>query len=120
MRQRDLTRHEFVSSIPEHLAEGVLYVSVSFATAIHSCCCGCGNEVVTPLSPSDWEMSYDGESISLNPSIGNRRFACGSHYFIRRNRVMWLPSFREAESRPRQSLWRRFVSGLTLVRWNRR
>ena len=45
--------HEFVEGIPERLEEGVLYVSILYATAMHLCACGCGREVVTPLTPTD-------------------------------------------------------------------
>ena len=44
---------------------------------------------MTPLSPTDWKLIFDGESISLDPSIGNRSFARKSHYWIRRNKVRW-------------------------------
>ena len=81
--------HEFVNYIPDALDEGVLYVSIPFATVMHKCCCGCGQEVVTPLDPTDWEMTFDGKSISLNPSIGNWSLACQSHYWIYRNQVRW-------------------------------
>jgi hypothetical protein len=81
--------HEFVHYIPDRIDEGKLYVSVTFATVVHRCCCGCGNEVVTPLSPTDWQLTFDGESVSLDPSIGNWSFTCRSHYWIRRGRVHW-------------------------------
>jgi len=81
--------HKFVKSVPEALQDGVLYVSVEYATAIHKCCCGCGKEVVTPLSPRDWKLTFDGETISLYPSIGNWSFPCQSHYWITNNRVEW-------------------------------
>lgn len=84
-------RHEFVEHIPEDLEDGVIYVSVGFATVVHRCCCGCGNEVVTPLHPNDWNLTFDGETISLNPSIGNWSFDCQSHYWIERNQVDWAP-----------------------------
>lgn len=80
--------HRFVRSIPKELEPGVLYVSMEYATAIHSCCCGCGSQVVTPLTPTDWEMSFDGEAVSLSPSIGNWGFPCRSHYIIRKGRVV--------------------------------
>lgn len=80
--------HEFVPSIPDTLEEGVVYISIPYATAVHLCCCGCKNEVVTPITPTDWELTFDGETISLYPSIGNWGFACQSHYWIRRNRVV--------------------------------
>ena len=83
-------KHEFVDYIPDVLDEGVLYVSIPFATLMHKCCCGCENEVVTPLDPTDWEMTFDGKSTSLSPSIGNWSLTCQSHYWIYRNRVRWV------------------------------
>lgn len=82
-------RHEFVEFVPERIEDGVVYVSIPYATAIHRCACGCGHEVVTPLSPTDWRVIFDGKSVSLDPSIGNWSFDCQSHYFIRKNRVLW-------------------------------
>ena len=89
MTQVDWIDYEFVDHIPNTLNEGVLYVSIPFATAVHKCCCGCENEVVTPFSPSDWQMTFDGKSVSLHPSIGNWGLDCQSHYRISRNRVVW-------------------------------
>ncbi len=80
-------KQRFVQHIPESLESGVLYISMEYATAAHSCCCGCGEEVVTPFSPTDWRMTFDGETISLRPSIGNWNFACRSHYVIDRGKV---------------------------------
>ncbi len=74
-------RHEFVEFIPCELEEGVLYISIPYTTAVHNCCCGCGNRVVTPLTPADWKLSYDGEAVWLSPSIGNWNFPCQSHYW---------------------------------------
>jgi hypothetical protein len=82
---------EFVGEIPRGLEDGVLYVSMEFATVVHCCACGCGRKVVTPLSPTDWHITYDGESVSLFPSVGNWSFPCRSHYVIRANRVRWAP-----------------------------
>lgn len=90
--------HKFVEFIPEALDDDVLYVSVIHGTAVHGCCCGCGREVVTPLTPADWELTFDGETVSLYPSIGNWNFPCRSHYWITKNRVEWAPSWgQEAE-----------------------
>lgn len=90
---------EFVEFIPEQLQEGVLYISDRFNTAVHLCCCGCGHEVVTPLSPADWKLRRMGRAVTLSPSIGNWSFACMSHYWIRNNRVVWAPSFTPQEIR---------------------
>jgi len=81
--------HEFVRTIPDKLERRTLYVSMHYAVAAHMCCCGCGREVVTPLSPTDWTLVFDGTSISLYPSIGNWSFECRSHYWITGSRVRW-------------------------------
>lgn len=85
----DTVKYVFVDAIPESLEERTLYVAMDFATAAHKCCCGCGEEVVTPLSPTDWKITYDGVSVSLSPSIGNWSFPCLSHYWIVRNEIRW-------------------------------
>jgi hypothetical protein len=89
MRPGAVLTHEFVDSIPEQLREGTVYVCVRYATVVHRCCCGCGREVVTPLSPTDWTLLFDGASVSLRPSIGNWNFPCQSHYWIQHDRVRW-------------------------------
>jgi hypothetical protein len=80
-------QHKFVEFIPEVLEQDVIYISMTYSTAIHLCVCGCGNEVVTPISPVDWQLTFNGKSVSLSPSIGNWNFKCQSHYFIRQNKV---------------------------------
>ena len=112
MNEFNSVQHEFVHHIPpgEQMENGVAYVSIPFATVVHRCCCGCGNEVVTPLDPSQWQLTFDGRSISLSPSIGNWNFACKSHYWIQRNHVTWacaslqnepkLPGFSRSKMRP--------------------
>ena len=82
-----MLKHKFVEFIPEKAEEGVLYISIEYCTAIHKCVCGCGNEVVTPLSPTDWRLSFNGKTVSLYPSIGNWNFDCQSHYWIKNNKI---------------------------------
>jgi hypothetical protein len=84
---------KFVELMPESLEPETLYVSTRFALVSHRCACGCGEEVVTPLSPSEWHLIYDGETISLYPSIGNWNFPCRSHYWIVQNGVRWAPKW---------------------------
>lgn len=95
MRQQRYS-HQFVEFVPDALEEGVLYVSMAYATAVHKCACGCGREVVTPLSPTDWQLSFNGEVVSLDPSIGNWSFPCRSHYYIRRGLVRWAGDMSDA------------------------
>lgn len=82
-----IIHHKFVEFIPDVIEEKTLYISIEYCTAVHKCVCGCGNEVVTPISPTDWELSFDGKTVSLSPSIGNWSFECKSHYFITRNNI---------------------------------
>jgi hypothetical protein len=98
MKPEITLKHKFVDYIPENLDDLTIYVSIEFATVVHKCCCGCGNEVVTPLSPTDWKLIFDGQSISLNPSIGNWNFPCQSHYWIKNNRVRWAPRWSQKEN----------------------
>lgn len=80
--------HAFVDLMPSEREEGVIYISIKFSTAVHSCLCGCGMKVVTPIRPDKWVLTYDGEAISLSPSIGNWSFPCQSHYWVQDGQVI--------------------------------
>ena len=80
----------FIEHFPDHLEPGVLYVSMKYAICAHSCACGCGQKVITPLSPTKWKLIYDGETVTLYPSIGNYGFPCQSHYFLTKGRIKWI------------------------------
>ena len=88
--------HEFVEFIPDVIEDGKIYVSIAYATAVHKCACGCGKEVVTPLSPTDWKLIFDGNTVSLDPSIWNWGFPCRSHYWIGNNRAVWAEDWSQA------------------------
>jgi hypothetical protein len=92
-----ILQHKFIKNAPDTLEDGVVYVSIEYASVIHKCCCGCGEEVVTPLAPKEWKLTYDGESITLYPSIGNWKFKCRSHYLIINNRVVWPDEFKSTK-----------------------
>jgi hypothetical protein len=92
-------RPKFVEFIPERIEEGVLYVSERYSTAVHKCCCGCGKEVVTPLSPAEWSAKLNGGQVSLWPSIGNWKYPCRSHYMIRDGRVLEAKTLTERQIR---------------------
>ena len=101
-----ILRHEFVGTIPDALESGVLYLSIEFRTSIHLCCCGCQNVVVLPIRPTAWRLTYDGENVSMAPSIGNWSFPCRSHYWIRGGRVVWAEQWSDekVEAGRRQAL----------------
>jgi len=89
--KRTAATHAFVEFIPpvQDMDEGKVYISIPYATVAHRCMCGCGCEVVTPLSPIHWQLMFDGKTISLHPSIGSWSLPCHSHYWIRNDKVVW-------------------------------
>ena len=103
MKSHETLRHEFVRLMPNQgeLVDGVVYVSIPMRLVMHNCCCGCGTEVSTPLAPTFWELRFDGVTVSLYPSIGNRQMTCRSHYWIIRNRVSWAMPYSQVVSEKR-------------------
>ena len=100
---------EFVDKIPSNLKDGILYVCISCNVIVHRCACGCGEKTVTPIDKKyGWIMKYDGQAITLIPSIGNFSIPCRSHYYITENRVEWLGSYRH--NCKNKSLWSKFKS----------
>ena len=92
-----MMQHRFVEIIPDAVEDDVLYISLKYCTAIHKCVCGCGNEVVTPISPTDWKLIFDGKTVSLSPSMGNWSFNCQSHYWIKRNEIVYAREWDKEE-----------------------
>jgi hypothetical protein len=82
-------RPEFVEFVPKELEGGVLYVSIPYSTTVHKCASGCGSKITLPVNPAKWRFLYDGETISLWPSVGNWSYECQSHYWIEQNRIEW-------------------------------
>ena len=105
---------QFVVRIPEHIADNILYICLECNITIHKCACGCGEEIALPLDPKQWKLIYDGETVSLTPSIGNWSYKCKSHYFIRNNNVEWAAAWTENQIKEnrkplkKKSFWDRF------------
>lgn len=96
-------QHKFVELMPSILEEGNIYISLEYGTAIHKCVCGCGNKVVTPITPTDWQITFDGETISLYPSIGNWAFDCKTHYWIIKNTVKYAGEWSDKDIKKRRT-----------------
>ena len=97
--RRPFYTHAFVGTLPDELRENVLYVSIQFATSAHKCFCGCGREVVTPIHPTKWKLTFDGVHVSLHPSVGSWSLPCQSHYWLQNGNVMWADKFSEEQIR---------------------
>ena len=91
--RKDAIIHQFVTAIPprHNMETKTLYISIPLRIANHLCICGCGIESPTPLAPTEWSMTFDGESVSLAPSIGNQKMNCRSHYWIKGGQAIWVP-----------------------------
>ena len=84
----------FVEVMPsfDAIKDGQLWISHKHRTVNLRCPCGCGELTVLSLHPSRWHVYFDGKSVSLKgPTRGSiwTTSACGSHYFIRNNEVVW-------------------------------
>jgi hypothetical protein len=101
-RRIDTVTFQFVDLLPPELEEGVVYISIEHRTIVHKCCSGCGGRVVNGIGPAPWSLLFDGETISLDPSIGNGGLPCNSHYWIIKNGVKWAPPLTPAQNRRSQ------------------
>lgn len=81
----------FVKRIPHKIEEGILYIAPECDAIIHRCACGCGEIISTPTDEHGWLLTYQDSCVSLYPSIGNYSYNCKSHYFITKNKIVWLP-----------------------------
>ncbi|WP_352844153.1 DUF6527 family protein [Mesorhizobium sp. M0644] len=75
----------------DELEPGKFYYSDDFRSSVHLCACGCGSRVVLPIKPAGWRLLQNASSFTISPSVGNREFACRSHYLIEGGRIIWLP-----------------------------
>lgn len=82
---------KFVDEIPKDISDGNLFLCLQYNAVVHKCACGCGEIISTPLDKTHgWIMQYDGETVTLSPSVGNGSYKCRSHYFIQGNNIVWL------------------------------
>ena len=104
---------EFVNRIPSILKDGILYVCIECNVIVHKCACGCGEKTVTPIDKENgWIMKYDGQTITLRPSIGNFSMNCKSHYYITENKVEWLERYTNKANK--KNIWNRIKQFFTL------
>lgn len=80
-----------VIEMPEHLEEGIIYISEEYDVSIHLCACGCKQKTVMPLGPKGWDIRIHEGKVSFTPSIGNFSWEgkYHAHYFITENKVQW-------------------------------
>ena len=92
MERLETLTPKFVELIPannEELMPGIIYICAKHKTVVHRCPCGCGGLSEFVLSSTRFRMTYDGDSVTFSPSVGNPHLGCRSHYWIRGNQVQW-------------------------------
>lgn len=93
MDRLEKIRVEYVTTIPDTKEDGVLYLSRYFGLAVMMCPCGCGEQCVMPLQPNDergWVIGVDRDKVTLSPSILETTCPNKSHFFIRKNKIVWI------------------------------
>lgn len=91
-------KFKFMDDLPHtcEMEEDIVYVSFEDNVSKHLCMCGCGELIVTPISPVEWSLVYNGR-YSLSPSIGNWQLPCKSHYFITDEKVEMSYQFTDSK-----------------------
>lgn len=105
---------------PDELEPGKFYLSVDFRSSAHLCACGCGSRVVLPIKPAGWKLTQTATSFSITPSVGNREFACRSHYLIEGGRIVWLSSMTDREVQASRAIDKQHIEKmLSVTFWQR-
>jgi|GEM_PF-687880 hypothetical protein len=91
----DLRYVESMQEIPDRLEEFVYIVGLQKPKwVIIPCPCRCGERLEINLMRSRhprWHLQLKNGVISLWPSLWMTDKKCGSHFWIERNRVIWVP-----------------------------
>jgi hypothetical protein len=88
---------ESMQDVPKKL-KGMLYIvgKPRPKWAIMACPCRCGERIDINLMESrqpSWRLTSDDVKVSLHPSLWMPNEKCGSHFWIRQNRIDWVPYF---------------------------
>jgi len=89
---------KFVELMPQVLESGILYVSTTYLLMVHLCACGCKEKVVLPIHPKQWRFTYNGDDVTVHPSVGNIETDCNSHYWITSGDVEWSANISSTEA----------------------
>lgn len=93
---------KFVELMPKVFESGILYISTTYLLMLHLCACGCGEKVVLPIHPMQWHFTYNGDDVTVHPSIGNIGTTCNSHYWVINGDVEWSTDISAAEAARRR------------------
>jgi hypothetical protein len=96
-RRRRLDGVTFVPSmndLPERLSGQIFVIGTPAAKwAVLECPCRCGERIDVNLMHSRrpfWGIGISSKGVTLAPSLWMPADKCGSHFFIRDNRILWV------------------------------
>lgn len=96
-RRRRLRKVIWVESrekLPACLGSSIYVVGQEKAKwVVIDCPCGCGERIDVNLMATRipaWKFSVDGGQVTLWPSLWLPQDKCGSHFWIKRNRIIWV------------------------------
>lgn len=86
---------ESMSDVPKKLKGDLYIVGTSKPKwAILACPCRCGDRIDVNLMASRqpvWQVTKSAQGVTLHPSLWMPKEKCGSHFWIRQNRIHWVP-----------------------------
>jgi|ERR1035437_1543582 hypothetical protein len=71
----------------------IVYRGGQYRRAVLQCPCRCNRRIDLNLSASrfpHWTVEKTGEAVTLSPSVWVPVDECGSHFFLRQNRIDWV------------------------------
>jgi hypothetical protein len=90
-----VVRIESMSQLPKRLKSHLYIVGGAKPKwAILACPCRCGDRIDVNLMATrqpSWQLSTNGGEVSLHPSLWMPKEKCGSHFWLRANRIDWVP-----------------------------
>jgi hypothetical protein len=80
--------------VPDKIGKAVYLVGLPKTKwVVFSCPCGCGEKLSVNLMYSiypHWQLRLEKGTISLRPSVWIDNKGCNSHFWIDKNRVIWV------------------------------
>src|ERR1035437_408750 len=86
---------ESMNDVPQNVGAKlyIVYRSGQYRRAVLQCPCRCGRRIDLNLSVQaipHWTVNTQKGVATLSPSIWVPFDGCGSHFFVRRNRIEWV------------------------------
>src|SRR6267154_3460810 len=93
-RVRSIRHIRSMDAVPDDLGADLYVVGTSTSKwVVLGCTCRCGARIDVNLMKSRkpfWKFTELDGSVSLHPSLWRPAGTCGSHFFVKRSRILWV------------------------------